>query len=163
MIDYNLSWIFYFQYNQKNASAKAFFSKTYEKKFSLDKQLFTYDDEELKLFIHKYDYRKLAYFSNHEVKGYFDTKFRFSIEHQKGYLRTQAICQTTKEGFSCLLFNEKDLVKMQHFMGKHKVYPTSSSMSIVDLDTEKNESIPFPIHQVKRQIVELLDREIKIV
>jgi len=163
MIDYNLSWIFYFQYNQKNASAKAFFSKTYEKRFSLDKQLFLYDDDELKSFIHKYDYRKLSYFSNADVKGYFDTKFRFSIHHHKGYIRTQAICQTTKEGFSCLLFNEKDLVKMQHFISKHGIYPTSSSMSIIDLEHVKEESIAIPIQQVKRQIVELLDREIKIV
>jgi hypothetical protein len=161
MIDYNLSWIFYFQFNQKEASAKAFFSKNYQEKFTLSEQLYIFDQDKLKDFIHKYDYRKLSYFSSNQVKGYFDTLLRFKIEGQKGYLRTQSICHTTNQGFTCMVFQEKDLFKMQHMIGKLGIFPTSSTMVIAEDEVFQKEKLPIQMNQIKRQIVELLDREIK--
>ena len=159
MIDYNLSWIFYFQYNHKNVSATAFFSKKYQDEFTLDYHMKTLNEDDLKVFIHKYDYRKLGYFAQHNMKNYFDTLLRFKIENQKGYLRTQAICHPTKHGFSCMIFKEKDVVKMQHQIGKTKIFPSTSSMKILDHDEIKALSESIQLSQIKRHIVDLLDRD----
>ncbi|MDX9690932.1 MAG: hypothetical protein RBT45_00655 [Acholeplasmataceae bacterium] len=159
MLDYNLSWIFYFQFNQKEESAKAFFSKKYQEKYELPNQLYELDQEHLRAFVHKYDYRKLEYFSKNEVKGYFDTLLRFKISTQKGYLRTQAICHSTKEGFTCMLFHDKELMKLQHTIGKSGVYPTSSVMKIAADDELSLHKFPVQMNQIKKQIVELLDRD----
>ena len=158
MIDYKLSWIFYFQYNHKNASATAFFSKKYQEEFSFDQPLYVFDQEKLKVFVHKYDYRKLGYFAENQLKGYFDTLLRFKIENQKGYLRTQAVCHPTKQGFSCMIFNERDVVKMQHQIGKTKIFPSASSMNIMNPDEIQEINQSTHISQIKRQIVDLLER-----
>ncbi len=73
------------------------------------------DGEMIRDIIHKYDYRKLIYFSQNPLVQPFDTMLRFRWNAHSPYLRTQAICQSHTQGFHCVLIEDKMI---------HMLYPS---------------------------------------
>jgi hypothetical protein len=160
MQNYELQWLFHLKYNRKLKQASIKSSKHFQETEKLEKEL-VLDDEMIKQFLHKYDYRKFIYFSSKQIKGTFDTLLRFKIKDQKQYLRTHAVCVTTKDGFECLHFTELDVVKLTREIIKTGVYPLPSVMRIVDIDLIKELTSASYLQQISKQIIDLVDREIK--
>lgn len=158
MIHYDLPWLFYFSYNNQNESVNIRYSSTYLEKHQ-DLPEHEYKTlEEITSWIHKYDLRKLSYFSNQEQLEFFDTVFRFNIKHKKKYLRAQSICKKTEEGFSCLAFDEFDVVMLKRKINQVKVYPTESTLNI-HLSNDDSYEWANESGQMISHVLDIVDRE----
>jgi len=110
-----MPWAFYMKYNRKHKSLTLDLSKHMSHKLHMPMGEMTLNHQEIKHFIHKYDYRKLDYFSIMPIEGPFDTTLRFKDLDQKTYMRTHAVCQKDPSGFHCILFDDKDVHDMTLF------------------------------------------------
>jgi hypothetical protein len=158
MQHYELQWLFHLKYNQKLKQASIKSSKYFQEKENLPTDEFLLDDEMIKKFLHKYDYKKFIYFSSKQIKGVFDTLLRFKVNDHKQYLRTHAVCNTTKDGFECLHFTELDVVKLKREIIKTGVYPLPSVMHIIDFDAIKAYISATHAQQITKQIIFFIDR-----
>lgn len=160
---YELHWLFHLTYNKKTKEAIFKPSNYFKEIDSLVSESFVMDDQLIKHYIHKYDYRKLEYFSNMQMKGNFDTLLRFKTQDGKQYYRTQAVCHTTKDGFECLHFKEIEVFKLTRDIMKTGIYPLPSVMQIADYESLKEITNMTNAQQITKQIVDLVDRELKLV
>jgi len=133
MMQYQVPWIFHLSYDHKKREMKIMFSNQFAQDNHMDSNTMSLDDDQIKLFIHKYDYRKLEYFVSQVLPNPFDTLMRFSIPSQKTYIRTQAVCHVEQQHLMCVLFDEKTIFTLQKI---------SDSQAIIDAqsDLEKIES-----------------------
>ena len=134
MMQYQVPWIFHMSYDHKKRDMKIMFSNQFVLDNHIDSSTLTLDDDQIKSFIHKYDYRKLEYFVSQELPNPFDTFMRFSIPNQKTYIRTQAVCHVDRKVLMCVLFEEKTIFTLQKI---------SDSQAIIDAlsELEKIESV----------------------
>jgi hypothetical protein len=133
MMQYQVPWIFHLSYDHKKREMNIMFSNQFAQDNHMDSNAMSLDDDQIKLFIHKYDYRKLEYFVSQVLPNPFDTLMRFSIPNQKTYIRTQAVCHVEQQHLMCVLFDEKTIFTLQKI---------SDSQAIIDAqsDLEKIES-----------------------
>jgi len=127
MMQYQVPWIFHLSYNHKKREMKIMFSNQFVLDNHMDSNVMTLDDVQTKMFIHKYDYRKLEYFVSQELPNPFDTLMRFSIPKQKTYIRTQAVCHVEQQHLMCVLFDEKTIFTLQRI---------TDSQVIIDAQTD---------------------------
>lgn len=78
----------------------------------LDQQ-FILEGESIKDMIHRYDYRKLIFFSQNPLIQPFDTLLRVKFIEELGYMKTQAICKSHAKGFHCILIEDKYYHKLK--------------------------------------------------
>jgi hypothetical protein len=151
MMQYQVPWIFHMSYDHKKRDMKIMFSNQFVLDNHIDSSTLTLDDDQIKSFIHKYDYRKLEYFVAQELPNPFDTLMRFSIPNQKTYIRTQAVCHVDRKVLMCVLFEEKDIFSLQKI---------SDSQAIIDAlsELEKIESVSQAIRWTKH-LNHLIHRE----
>ena len=107
-----IPWAFYIKYEKTKKEMTIFFSNRMKQLMELSLDSMTLSENELKEFVHKYDQRKLAYFSNQTITGPFNTTMRFKTTHGKSYLRTLAICQIDHLGFHCITIDDQFVHKM---------------------------------------------------
>jgi len=120
MKSYHLAWAFFLTYDHRKQRLELKLSETFQEKHHMNQASLIFEHETLKACIHKYDYRKLAYFSEGHSKT-FDTQLRFKLKKDKTYLKTQAICQALPHGFECVLIEEKVLFETSKSLSKsHK-------------------------------------------
>ena len=104
-----MPWAFYMKYDTHQKQMTLELSHQMLSKLHVSFDELILENEDIKSFVHKYDYRKLEYFGHLKTDGPFDTTFRFKSFDGKSYLRTHAICQKSSEGFSCVLFEDQVL------------------------------------------------------
>lgn len=117
MKSYHLAWAFFLKYDHQQKRLVLDLSDTFKEKHNIDLSTLMFEAENLKECIHKYDYRKLSYFSEQPLKS-FDTELRFRFHQHKPYIRTHAICQAVLHGFECVLIEEKVLFETKRSLSK---------------------------------------------
>ncbi len=146
LAQYKIPWAFYMKYNLRQKTMTIHLSKDMMTKCELPLEMLNLDDTEIKEFIHRYDYRKLDYFSTHPIQGIFDTTFSLKTTHGKNYLKTKAICQKTTYGISCLLIEDIHIHKMKV---SFKQLSKTEQLQIVFSETEQIELLETNTQWIK--------------
>jgi hypothetical protein len=136
MEDLTIPWAFYMKYEKTKKEMTIFFSNRMKQLMELSLDSMTLSEHELKEFVHKYDQRKLEYFSNQKITGPFNTTMRFKTTHGKSYLRTLAVCQIDHHGFHCLTIDNLFLHKMNQSLISSK-----TDLKQIKIDLEETERI----------------------
>ena len=121
-------WSFFMMFDYDKNQLVIYFSDEIKRHLQAENNQIVLIGDDIREYIHKYDYRKLIYFSQNPLVQPFDTILRLRIPSTKPYLRTQAICQSHVHGFNCILIEDKYL---------HKLKP------LFLLEDEKNRTISF--------------------
>ncbi|MCR3906426.1 MAG: hypothetical protein NUK62_05330 [Tenericutes bacterium] len=131
---YSLPWAFYMKYNNRSKEMTLYLSKRFKEKSELSLTQMTLHKNDIEEFIHRYDYRKLSYFSVLKLNEPFDTVMRFKMSHGKSYLKTYAICQTEQSGFHCIHIEEKYLFKIHKNIRSSELFASNLNIDIEDLE-----------------------------
>ena len=132
MMQYQVPWIFHMCYDQKKREMKVLYSNQFANDNHINQNVMTLDDNQIKLFIHKYDYRKLDYFISQVLPNPFDTLLRFSIPNQKTYIRTQAVCHVEHQNLMCVLFEEKAIFTLQSISDSQAMIDAISELEQIE-------------------------------
>ncbi|MDO9628778.1 MAG: hypothetical protein Q7I99_02655 [Acholeplasmataceae bacterium] len=153
-----IPWAFYMKYEKSKKQMTIFFSKRMKQlmELSLDSMILSEDD--LKEFVHKYDQRKLDYFSNQKITGPFNTMMRFKTTHGKSYLRTLAICQIDQHGFHCITIEDMFLHKMNQLLASTKMDIKQVKIEIEELDKIIEVESEFQINKFKSHLTTILNK-----
>lgn len=104
------------------------FSEEIRRQLEIEDHTMILEGDDIREYVHKYDYRKLIYFSQNPLVQPFDTMLRFRLPRAKDYIRTQAICKSHSKGFNCLLIEDRFIHKLR---------------SLWILEDQKNRKITF--------------------
>ena len=132
MMQYQVPWIFHLSYDHKKREMKIMFSNQFAQDNHMDSNAMSLDDDQIKSFIHKYDYRKLEYFVSQVLPNPFDTLMRFSIPNQKTYIRTQAVCHVEQKHLMCVLFDEKTIFTLQKISDSQATIDAQSDLEKIE-------------------------------
>lgn len=108
-----IPWSFFMMFNYDNNQLVIHFSDEIKRTLNAENNQITLNGDDIRDCIHKYDYRKLIYFSQNPLVQPFDTVLRLRIPITLPYIRTQAICKSHPQGFNCLLIEDKYLHKLK--------------------------------------------------
>lgn len=158
---YFIKWSLIFCYNKKEQQVSLVFSRFFIEQNELEIKDITIRDKNLEDLVHKYDYRKLGYFTKDKKIKVFDTLIRLKIPSLNKVLRTKAICRGDSKGFECVNFEEVELVKLR------KTVKEAASVEINISVKIKNTTELCPKHKklardLKKPLLEFFDREIDI-
>ena len=106
-------WSFFMMFDYDKNQLVVYPSEEYKRKLEFQDDKYIIEGDDIKELIHKYDYRKLIYFSQNPLVQPFDTVLRMRLSVETSYLRTQAICHSHVKGFNCLLVEDKYLHKLK--------------------------------------------------
>lgn len=121
-------WSFFMTFDYEKNQLVIHFSEEIRRQHQIDSESITLFGDDIRDYIHKYDYRKLIYFSQNPLVQPFDTILRFQLPQIKGHIRTQAICKSHVKGFNCLMIEDRFF---------HKLKP------LWQLEDQKNRKILF--------------------
>lgn len=128
MSPFIVPWSFFLMFDYEKNQLKISFSDEIRRTIQAENHHIVLTGDSIREYIHKYDYRKLIYFSQNPLVQPFDTVLRLRIPLTKPYIRTQAICKSHQQGFNCILIEDKYL---------HKLKP------LWQLEDERNRVISF--------------------
>ncbi len=131
-----IPWAFYMKYEKNKKEMTIYFSNRMKQMMELSSDSMAFSEVDLKEFIHKYDQRKLEYFSNQKITGPFNTMMRFKTTHGKSYFRTLAICQVDRHGFHCITIDDIFFHKT-----KESLLSTKTDIKQLRIDIEEVEKI----------------------
>jgi hypothetical protein len=113
---YQVPWLLYSKYDNQQKKMIIHMSNHMKSKINSETDTLFLNFDEIIDFIHKYDYRKLNYFSSHPTHSTFDTLIRFKFDNLKQPIKTHAVCQNTPHGFECIHVEEIDVIKTKRFL-----------------------------------------------
>ena len=154
-----IPWAFYMKYEKTKKEMTIFFSNRMKQMMELSLDSMSFSEDDLKEFIHKYDQRKLDYFSNQKITGPFNTAMRFKTLHGKSYLRTLAICQLDHNGFHCLTIEDVFLHKMNQSLISTKTDIKQLKIEIEDVDKIIEVESDFQLSKFKSHLSSILSRQ----
>ena len=153
---YQIPWLFHLIYEHDCQKMTIRLSALMQEKLNINQETLNFDCKGIISFIHKYDYRKLAYFTTHQEFNTFDTVMRFKFPNQKGYIKTQAICDVTSKGLSCVHVDEFELIKTRKKIEKNQ---ESKTVKIVWSEDQLLKMSQIKgLNKYKQQITEILHR-----
>lgn len=132
-------WSFFMMFDYAKNELSIYLSEEIKRNLKQENSPIVLQGDDIRNYIHKYDYRKLIYFSKNPLVQPFDTVLRLRLPLSGPYIRTQALCKSHLQGFSCVLIEDKYL---------HKLKPLWNLMD------EKNRVITFideKIYQLKQE------------
>jgi hypothetical protein len=154
---YQIPWLFHLDYDHISQKITIRLSEVMRNKINTKSEKLLFSNSSIHEFIHKYDYRKLSYFVALNPSGTFDTLMRFKFQDQKGYIKTQAVCEMTPKGFSCVHIEVLDIIKT-----KKRVYLDlyqSSGVKIILRDDQiLKETVTNKLSAYKNQLENILQR-----
>jgi len=162
MQPYTLNCSFILDYNMEQIALDINFSKQFVAQYNLSFEELSLIEKEITIFLHRYDYRKLNYFVETGISEVFDTLMRFTFKKCKYPLRTVAVCKVTKKGLRCAHFEESKIVQLR------KLKRSDLSVKLlkyVNIDNEievLSRQHTF-VNEIKAHLVEIIDRDQKIV
>ena len=151
----NIRWAFYLSYNHLLEELILHPSEICRQNYMTEHEI-RLNLDQMKLWIHKYDFRKFNYFAKQSFKQPFDTTIRIKCEQIKGYLRTQAICQTTPEGFKCVLIEDKLFHQLSKTWNLDK--PNETKLSWYDPQLYHFETMKH-LNLMKKHLQQMMQRE----
>lgn len=157
-MEYQVPWILHMKYDRKKQEMTVIFSERYVKILQLESNMLTLNDEQIKEFIHKYDYRKLIYFTTETVSSPFDTLIRFKKPNEKSYIRTNAVCHIDRKNLLCVHFEEKDIFNLQHKMSEQHLMPMNIQVAIDQLDDIERIETNYQVSKFVKQLNSLISR-----
>ncbi len=114
---YQLPWLLYLKYDHHEQRMTIHLSDHMKNKVDAEDAIINFQLDEIAECIHKYDYRKLKFFSEEMPSdSTFDTLIRFKFNELKQPIKTHAICQKTSKGFECIHVAEMDLLKTKNIL-----------------------------------------------
>ncbi len=157
MTSFSMPWAFVMNYDHHKQTMNIQCSQSFQQLLEFNNEHVTLNSDDLIKCVHMYDYRKLSYFSNAELKSTFDTLIRIRLEPQGPYLRTIAVCNQTHAGFSCVHMMEVDVLKMRHTM--HTSDPFASiHLEMMDGDWIKTMQLQEQLPKFKVHLKDLMIR-----
>lgn len=122
MSQLNMTWILSSSYDKKSETmAIEGLEEVMESLGFNEKKIVLHADDIMRV-IHRYDLRKISYFSNEEIRYTFDTVIRFK-KPSGSLIRTVAVCSQNEEGFACIHMFESDVIRMKR---SYAFYPMIS-------------------------------------
>lgn len=153
-----IPWSFYMKYEKNKKEMTIFFSNRMKQLLELSLDSMSLSENELKEFIHKYDQRKLDYFSNQKINGPFNTSMRFKTTHGKSYLRTIAICQNDHHGFHCIMIDDGFLHKANQSLLTTKTDVKQIRIEIEELDKIIEVESDFQVNKFKSHLTSVFSK-----
>lgn len=106
-------WSFFMMFDYAKNELSIHLSEEINRNLKQENSPIVLQGDDIRNYIHKYDYRKLIYFSQNPLVQPFDTVLRLRMLESSPYIRTQAICKSHPQGFSCILIEDKYLHKLK--------------------------------------------------
>jgi hypothetical protein len=153
-------WLSYMVYDYSLDRLLIYFSEDTKQKMSSVDPFMDVEGDNIKDMIHKYDYRKLIYFSKNPLVQPFDTLLRIRWHPKFPYLRTQAICQSHANGFHCVLVEDKVLHSMYHLWIKEK---TPSKTLILENDTRDSIGSEKEWLVMQHHLIHLFQKKVELI
>lgn len=157
MTSFSMSWAFVMNYDHHKQTMNIQCSESFQVLLEFDALQVTLNHDDLMKCVHMYDYRKLSYFSNADLKSTFDTLIRIRLQPQGPYIRTIAVCNQTDSGFSCMHMIEAEVLKMRHTM--HVTDPFANiHLEMMDGDWIRTMNLQEQLPKFKTHLKALMDR-----
>ncbi|MDY0075100.1 MAG: hypothetical protein WC992_01180 [Acholeplasmataceae bacterium] len=151
MNTYTIPWAFILKYNYPKQQLKLHSSTLNQASSSVFSQEMIWKDDKIRHQVHKYDYRKLIYFSQNPLIQPFDTMLRLKDDNQKSYVRTQAICKSHPQGFHCILVDDYEIHQLKP-KWKIQDHVTFQDQAIFELMDEEE------VHGLKDHLAHMMDK-----
>lgn len=107
MQTFAIPWSYFMVFEYEKNTLSIYFSNELRQKYPNHEDHIIIHGDEIRNYIHRYDYRKLLFFSENPLIQPFDTFLRVKIIPTLGYVKTQAICKSHHKGFHCVLIEDK--------------------------------------------------------
>jgi hypothetical protein len=144
-----------FEYEKNTLSI--YFSSELKLKYPDLKDHMLVQGEDIRNYIHRYDYRKLLFFSENPLIQPFDTFLRVKIIPELGYIKTQAVCKSHHLGFHCILIEDKYYHKLKPLW---KLEDTKHTLiTFLDESLEHYEKTS-EINEFKSHLTKMLSKEL---
>lgn len=113
MQTFAVPWSYFMVFEHETSTLVIHFSHEIKMKYPHLNDTMTIQGDAIKNYVHRYDYRKLLFFSQNPLIQPFDTFLRVKIIPEIGYVRTQAVCKSHHKGFHCVLIEDKYYHKLK--------------------------------------------------
>ncbi|MFH0767141.1 MAG: hypothetical protein ABII85_03830 [Bacillota bacterium] len=133
MQSFILNWAFLLIYDKNDIAMNIKFSNQFIEDYQLSYRELMLVEKEIASYLHRYDYKKLEYFSNIETPLVFDTLMRFKFKKCKHSLRTIAICSVQENGLSCINFLESKVMNVRRLIRKNL---SINSIKLINIENE---------------------------
>ena len=155
MQTFMVPWSFFMVFNYEQDQLIVHFSKDMKQKNQdlIDPLVLRGDD--IRDVIHRYDYRKLMFFSQNPLVQPFDTFLRVKFIDQLGFVKTQAICKSHEGGFNCVLIEDRYFHKLKSLWKLEE--SKNTIITLMDDTIEKLEKTP-EIHAYKLHLAEMFSK-----
>lgn len=158
MTSFIIPWAFVMSYHHHQQTMTIQCSKTLKHALELKHDNFQLKHQDILEFVHKYDLRKLDYFTKVDLQETFDTLIRFRFSPIGLYMRTIAVCQRNANGFSCIHVMEEDMLKVRHRVASLTIHQTSVKLEILDGDWIQSMHLSQQLPQIKHHFKEIIHR-----
>jgi hypothetical protein len=108
-----MPWAFMMTYDHQHQHMNIQCSEAFSDLLELNDTHIHMNQEDIATHVHKYDHRKLSYFTTADLHSTFDTLLRIRLTPDGPYFRTIAVCNQTNLGFSCMHMLEKDVLLLR--------------------------------------------------
>lgn len=158
-MEYQIPWVLHMNYDRKKREMTVIFSNHYAHTMQMDSTPFILNDNQIKEFVHKYDYRKLEYFTTASIDCPFDTLMRFKKPNQKDYIRTHAVCYLEHKNLYCIHFEEKDVFDFRRKAVKQEISEISSQIMIYATEEISKIESSYRLSRFTKQLNNLIFRD----
>jgi hypothetical protein len=151
----NITWAFYLAYNHLKGELFLRSSNACQTDHETPSEI-NLNLGQMKSIIHKYDFRKFQYFSERLFKEPFDTMLRLKCENTQEYIRTQAICESTSNGFHCVLIEDRRYHELSKKLASSKI--TEANFNWLDETLTHYESLKH-LKTIKQHLTQMIMRQ----
>lgn len=161
MIELNallMPWAFMMTYDHHQQTMHIQCSQTFLDVYELNNEHLRLNHDEIISHVHKYDQRKLSYFTSIVINSTFDTLLRIRLTNDGQYLRTIAVCNQTDTGFSCLHILEKEVLWIKKTAQYSPTFAQYVKLEMIDGDWIQSMHLTQHITQFRAYIPQLISR-----
>ncbi len=158
MITFSMPWAFMMNYDHHNQKMHIQCSEAFSDLIEVDVLHYQFNHEEIMNNVHKYDHRKLGYFTFTEMNSTFDTLLRIRLTDNGPYYRTIAVCSKTNSGFSCMHMLEKDVLLLRKTAQLTAEDIRQINLDLLDGDWIKTMHLTHQIPKFKNHLPQLINR-----
>lgn len=160
MQSYEINWAFLLDYDKNSGNLYVKFSNQFMEDNQLKDTNLSLLSHEICTFLHRYDCRKLSYFSQTDLEETFDTLMRFTIKKSKYPLRTIAICKLNDHGMSCVNFEESKLVNLRKLKNMSHEKKINKPVGIINAHDLSNDYQTI-LKKIETQLTKIVERNIE--
>ena len=154
----SMPWAFMMTYDHQHQKMHIHCSEAFSDLLELNATHLELNHEEILSNVHKYDHRKLGYFTTTELHSTFDTLLRIRFLPDGPYFRTIAVCSQTSSGFSCIHMLEKDVLLLRKTAQLSFDYIHQIKLEMLDGEWINTMHLTQQIPKLKEHLPQLINR-----